>query len=231
MVNFDSIKVGLEVEFKCGIGHTSAVHLGTVRYKGSINGKEGNWVGVEAKEPVGYCDGYLMGRHYFTCQNNYGLFLNAEDMRLVTKTTKRSHNFYKSINPKSEVEEHLFKKNNLTDTNKINSISQSYLTRANTVFDDRSNSDVFGNATNFVSSHNLVFKPKSNQAKKEENLAEKSFHPISSIPKMYMPHDELKLYTKLNWSYKNVALPRSSTSLNNTFDSFNKKRTNYIGLN
>ena len=87
MVNFDSVRIGLEVEFMCGVDHTG-IHNGIVRYKGPINGKEGFWVGVEAKEPVGYCDGRLMGRHYFSCLDNYGLFLNAEDLRLVTKSAK-----------------------------------------------------------------------------------------------------------------------------------------------
>lgn len=43
-----------------------------------------------------------------------------------------------------------------------------------------------------------------------------------------MPSDEMKLYSKLEWSYKNISLPRN-TDLSNTFDSFNKKRSNYLG--
>ncbi len=59
-----------------------------------------------------------------------------------------------------------------------------------------------------------------------ENI-QKEFHPKSSIPREFMPTDELKLYTKLKWSYKNTKLPTNS-SLNNTFDGFNKSRKNYL---
>ena len=53
MVNYDAIRVGLEVEFLCGV-ENSNVHSGIVRYKGPINNKEGEWVGIEAKEPGEY---------------------------------------------------------------------------------------------------------------------------------------------------------------------------------
>lgn len=45
MVNFDAVKIGLEVEFQTEEGQ---VERGLVRYKGVINGKPGNWVGIEA---------------------------------------------------------------------------------------------------------------------------------------------------------------------------------------
>ena len=48
MVNFDSITIGLEVEFQLADG--GQVHSGKVRYKGGLNGKVGKWVGVEARE-------------------------------------------------------------------------------------------------------------------------------------------------------------------------------------
>lgn len=57
---------------------------------------------------------------------------------------------------------------------------------------------------------------------------ENGFQPINSMPKEFMPDEELKIYTKLNWSYKNVKLP-SHSKLNDTYDSFNKNRTNFIG--
>lgn len=44
-----------------------------------------------------------------------------------------------------------------------------------------------------------------------------------------MPQEEMQVYSKLKWSYKNVGLPRDNkTSVNNTFDGFNKERPNYI---
>ena len=45
MVNFDSITIGLEVEFQVEDG---SIERGIVRYKGPVNGKPGDWVGVEA---------------------------------------------------------------------------------------------------------------------------------------------------------------------------------------
>ena len=67
---------------------------------------------------------------------------------------------------------------------------------------------------------------------------------MASVSRSFMPADEMQLYAKMNWSYKNVSLPRSAaataapasittgSSLNNsTFDGFNKKRANYIDPN
>ena len=50
MVNYEVVTIGLEVEFICGVDNKN-IHKGIVRYKGGINGKEGQWVGVEATEP------------------------------------------------------------------------------------------------------------------------------------------------------------------------------------
>lgn len=46
MVNFEAITMGLEVEFESENGE---IERGNVRYKGGINGKAGDWVGIEAK--------------------------------------------------------------------------------------------------------------------------------------------------------------------------------------
>lgn len=54
------------------------------------------------------------------------------------------------------------------------------------------------------------------------------FQHQSSIQRAFMPKEEMKLYTSVNWSYKNVHLPKN-TDLNNTFESFNLSRKNYIG--
>lgn len=47
MVNFDSLSIGLAVEFLIN----NTVESGFVRYKGSLNGKEGDWIGIEANKP------------------------------------------------------------------------------------------------------------------------------------------------------------------------------------
>ena len=47
MVNYDVVSIGLEVEFLV----QDQIFCGIVRYKGPINGKNGNWIGIEAKQP------------------------------------------------------------------------------------------------------------------------------------------------------------------------------------
>lgn len=47
MVNYDSINLGLKVEFI----RNEKICSGTVRYTGGINGKQGVFVGIEADEP------------------------------------------------------------------------------------------------------------------------------------------------------------------------------------
>ena len=93
MVNFDCLSVGLAVEFQI---EDKSLQTGVVRYKGPINGKEGNWIGVEANQPVGYSDGRLAGRVYFKCPDNYGLFLAPHELRLVRKKSA-ARKLYKSV--------------------------------------------------------------------------------------------------------------------------------------
>ena len=59
-------------------------------------------------------------------------------------------------------------------------------------------------------------------------ITDNGFQPVSSMPKEFMPENELQVYTKLGWSYRNVKLP-SHSKLNDTYDSFNKSRNNFIG--
>jgi hypothetical protein len=47
MVNLNAVTIGLEVEFLL----ESKTYSGIVRYKGPINGKEGDWIGVESVAP------------------------------------------------------------------------------------------------------------------------------------------------------------------------------------
>ena len=56
MVNYNSIKIGLEVEFMI----EDQIFDGIVRYKGGINGYEGLWVGVEASQPSKYFQRYKL---------------------------------------------------------------------------------------------------------------------------------------------------------------------------
>ena len=47
MVNFNAVTIGLEVEFLV----EDSICSGIVRYKGPVNGKEGDWIGIESSAP------------------------------------------------------------------------------------------------------------------------------------------------------------------------------------
>lgn len=48
---------------------------GIIRYIGSIEGREGEWVGLELEESKGSNDGSVEGKRYFECQAKHGLFV------------------------------------------------------------------------------------------------------------------------------------------------------------
>lgn len=51
--------------------------LGTVKYLGDVEGKQGIWVGVELDEPLGTCSGDGL----FQCREKYGLVLKPSDIQ------------------------------------------------------------------------------------------------------------------------------------------------------
>ncbi|RHZ11545.1 hypothetical protein DYB31_003032 [Aphanomyces astaci] len=56
---------------------------GTVRFLGTTDFAQGEWVGVELDVPEGKNDGEINGVRYFTCEPLYGLFAKKSQVRLA----------------------------------------------------------------------------------------------------------------------------------------------------
>lgn len=54
------------------------VRLGTIMYKGPLDGKPGMFVGVKFDEPLGVNDGSVNGKRYFQCDPKYGSFVTVK---------------------------------------------------------------------------------------------------------------------------------------------------------
>lgn len=61
-------------------GHPT--RLGTVMYKGEIEGKPGVFIGVKFDEPLGVNDGTSNGKRYFNCPPKYGSFVAAKAVEI-----------------------------------------------------------------------------------------------------------------------------------------------------
>lgn len=65
---------------------------GTLRYYGVPEFAEGYWCGIELDEATGKHSGYLYGIHYFQCNDNHGVFVQANKVEVdVNPPPKRSH--------------------------------------------------------------------------------------------------------------------------------------------
>jgi len=65
---------------------------GTLRYYGVPEFAEGYWCGIELDEATGKHNGYLYGIHYFQCEDNHGIFVQANKVEVdINPPPKRSH--------------------------------------------------------------------------------------------------------------------------------------------
>ncbi|GFY64542.1 uncharacterized protein TNIN_374231 [Trichonephila inaurata madagascariensis] len=62
------------------------INYGTLRYFGKIMCNDGLWCGIELDEPIGETDGISNNVRYFTCKDNYGIFVPLHE---VTKLNDR----------------------------------------------------------------------------------------------------------------------------------------------
>ncbi|VUZ55726.1 unnamed protein product [Hymenolepis diminuta] len=56
---------------------------GTVAFIGTTQFSAGKWVGLILNEPVGKNNGTVQGKRYFTCEENYGLFVRPTQLALL----------------------------------------------------------------------------------------------------------------------------------------------------
>ncbi|GFS39151.1 uncharacterized protein NPIL_558731 [Nephila pilipes] len=82
------------------------INNGTLRYFGEIIFNDGLWCGIELDEPLGETNGIFNNIRYFTCKDNYGIFVPSNE---VTKLSYREDEtntelyFTSSITVKSDV--------------------------------------------------------------------------------------------------------------------------------
>lgn len=60
-----------------------ALGRGVVRFFGTTSFSAGKWVGIELSQPVGKNNGSVKGIPYFTCQQDYGVFVKPSQVKIV----------------------------------------------------------------------------------------------------------------------------------------------------
>lgn len=97
LLNIDLPSLGSSIEAStfvmndatCHIGQRLSLqsHTGTLRYYGKVEGKTGEWLGIEWDDPTrGKNDGVHNGIRYFTCMSTYrGM------MQLLIRQVEGSH--------------------------------------------------------------------------------------------------------------------------------------------
>ncbi|CAH8585967.1 unnamed protein product [Heterobilharzia americana] len=71
------LKIGYRVEV------TGKDVVGTVAFVGTTQFSAGKWVGVILDEPKGKNNGTVQGKRYFTCEENFGIFVRPSQLTLL----------------------------------------------------------------------------------------------------------------------------------------------------
>lgn len=103
MVLYVDILVGQYVQVRL----KNKIVFGTIRYKGHLNGVDGDWVGVELEYPLGKHNGVWRGRQYFSAAPGHGVFTHACNIRHHRKP-RSSKDKYHKISDASSADETLF---------------------------------------------------------------------------------------------------------------------------
>ncbi|CAH8821841.1 unnamed protein product [Trichobilharzia szidati] len=73
----EKVKVG------CRVKIASRSVLGTVAFVGITQFSPGKWVGIILDEPKGKNNGTVQGKRYFTCEENFGIFVRPSQLTLL----------------------------------------------------------------------------------------------------------------------------------------------------
>ena len=79
----DNIKVDTKVE------GTGKDWRGVVAFCGVTSFAAGKWVGVVLDQPNGKNNGSVQGKTYFSCQDNYGLFVRPTQLTILEEAPSR----------------------------------------------------------------------------------------------------------------------------------------------
>jgi dynactin complex subunit len=110
---------------------------GVIRYVGPIEGKSGEWVGIELDAPVGPNDGRANGKRYFSCEPRHGIFVRKIKLaQTIVELNKKNEIQSKSTNelsnvPYSNVNESFL--SSKIDFNRLE--NQNFLTNSSSLFE------------------------------------------------------------------------------------------------
>lgn len=209
MVLHQNVNIGQRVEVKV----RNRIYKGTVKYKGAIIHKPGDWVGVSLEQPVGENDGMLMGRRYFQCTINHGIFVRANCIRFIP-LTRWTYNKYHKVADTAEVDEPLFSTYSRPNTSDPSLITEDMKRRVK--IGASLEDSTFGQSKRYyplrhsvgnkipaatmtrsassMSSFNYTTRPIHSEYDIEDD-----FITYPSIPKAHMPYSALRNQVKRGW--------------------------------